>query len=150
LNLTSRTSFLAAFPARLTRSCEPSIDMESFRSSFINLSNVGMSSASITSASLLANQCVKVFDQIPPLVQDIHSVRSVSIPKGIITLEAGHERAVESGIGNTLAEIIKQYMENISAKQSEAIQSWWSTFFPHNRVSARPILRSITNRFDHS
>ena len=94
--------------------------MKSFRSPFINLSNVGMSSASITSASLLADQCVKAFDQIPRLLQD---VRSVSIPESIINLEAGLERAVESGIGNTLAEIIKQYVEDISAKQSEAIQS---------------------------
>ncbi|KAK3177012.1 hypothetical protein OEA41_008338 [Lepraria neglecta] len=102
--------------------------MKSFRSSFINLSNVGMSSTSITPASLLADQCVKAFDQIPPLLQDI---RSVSIPEGIITLEAGLERAVESGIGNTLAEIIKQYVENISAKQSEALQSALSAATTH-------------------
>ena len=120
LNLTARIKLFGSITDKTQRGCEPSTDMKSFKSSIFTLSSVTTSSAGITPASLRADQCVKAFDRIPSLLQD---VRSVSIPEGIITLEAGLERAVESDIGNKLADIIKKYVDNISAKQTEAIQS---------------------------
>ena len=69
---------------------------------------------------MLADQCTKAFDQIPTLLTDI---RSIDTPEGVVDIEHGLERARDSEIGTTLAEVFKQYVDSCSRKDIEIIQS---------------------------
>ena len=104
----------------LPRGWEPSYNMKSFRSSFHNLSHIGSSTASITPALMLADQCSKAFDQIAALLTDI---RSISTPENVLVIEQGLESAIDSAIGTTLAETIRQHADNCSKNDKETIQS---------------------------
>ena len=94
--------------------------MKSFKTSFNNLSHIGSSSASITLASTLADQCSKAFDQLAALLTNI---RSISTPENVLVIEQGLVRANDSGIGTTLAGTIRKYADNCSINDRETIQS---------------------------
>lgn len=94
--------------------------MKSFKTSFSNLSHIGSSSAGITLASTLADQCSKIFDQLDALLTNI---RSISTPENVLIIEQGLAKATGSGIGATLAGTIRQYADNCSINDRETIQS---------------------------
>ena len=94
--------------------------MKSFKTSFSNLSHIRSSSAGITLASTLADQCSKAFDQLAALLTNI---RSINTPENDLVIEQGLVRANESGIGTTLAEAIRLHADNYSINDKETIQS---------------------------
>ena len=94
--------------------------MRSFKTSFSNLSHIGSSSAGITDASIIAEQCSKVFDQLAALLTDI---RSISTPETVLVIEQGIDKANNSEIGKKLAETIRLYADNCSITGRETIQS---------------------------
>ena len=94
--------------------------MNSFKTSFSNLSHIGLSSASIAPASMLAEECSKVFDQLAAIVTDL---RSISTPESVLVIEQGIDKANNSEIGKRLAETIRLNADNYSTTGRETIQS---------------------------